>query len=149
MEVKTDNTIVAYEAKGQRKNKPWPAEYEGLGQAIAYLQLPLIMTNNKRLYKGGVIDKVYLAHCAPHRNVFGETWLKTVSNTPIGLTIITKNGEVLNILEASSNPVLNKHAKEHFLENLDTLESFGENSRTFRSIKRDGMAYLAKNENIK
>ena len=75
MEVKRDNTVVAYEVKGQQKNRVWPREYEGLDEAMAYLQLPLIMKNGKRLYEGGAIDKVYLAHCAPRANVFGETWL--------------------------------------------------------------------------
>ena len=144
-----DNTIVAYEAKGQQKNRLWPAKYKGLDEAIAYLQLPLIMTNGKRLYKGGVIDKVYLVHCAPHRNIFGETWLKIVSNTPIGLVVITEKGEFFNMLEARSNPVLDKHAKEHFLKNLNTLKSFNENSRTFRSIRRDGVAYLARDKDIR
>lgn len=149
LEVKRDNTIVAYEVKGQQKHKGWPAEYEGLDEAVAYLQLPLIMTDGKRLYEGGAIDKVYLAHCSPRGNVFGETWLKIVSITPIGCIIITGKGEVFNILEAKPNPVLNKEVKQHFLQNLNTLEPFNEDSRTFRSIKRQAEEYLARNKDIK
>ncbi len=149
LEVKRDSTIVAYEVKGQQKNRPWPAEYEGLDQAMAYLQLPLILTNGKRLYEGGVIDKVYVVHCAPRANVFSETWLRIVSITPIGCIIVTGKGAVFNILEAKPNPVLNKEAKQHFLQNLNTLKPFNEDSRTFRSIKRQAEEYLARDKNIK
>lgn len=146
LEAKRDNTIVAYEVKGQQKHKGWPAEYEGLDQAMAYLQLPLILTNGKRLYEGGAIDKVYLVHCAPQANIFSETWLRIVSITPIGYIIVTGKGEAFNILEAKPNPVLNKDAKQHFLQNLSTLEPFNEDSRTFHSIKREAEEYLAGNK---
>ena len=149
LEIRKDNAIVAYEVKGQQKHKLWPAEYEGLDEAMAYLQLPLILTNSKRLYEGGAIDKVYLVHCAPRANVFDKTWLRIVSITPIGCILITGKGKVFNILEAKPNPVLNNDARQHFLHNLGTLEPFNEDSRTFRSIKRQAEEYLARDKDIK
>lgn len=141
LEVRKDRKIVGYEAKGQQKGKPWPARYEGLDEAMAYLELPYISKNGRRLFEGGVMNEVYLVHIGSRPDIFSKTWLKIFSLTPIGLVIITPQREFFKILQARKNPVLNMNAKKHFLQHLNTLSAFNETSRTFRSIKRKADEY--------
>lgn len=146
LEVRNDGTIVGYEAKGQQKGKPWPARYEGLDEAMAYLELPYISKNGRRLLEGGVMDEVYLVHVVSRPDVFSKTWLKIFFLTPIGLAIITPQREFFKILQARKNPVLNIDAKQHFLQHLNTLSAFNKTSRTFRSIKRKADEYYRKSD---
>ncbi len=65
-EITADNTIIGYELKGYRKykgNSESPRLYEGLDQALNYLNLSYIFNkNNEALFNGGVPDCVYLVH---------------------------------------------------------------------------------------
>jgi len=65
VEVRRDNTIVAYEVKGQRRGKgryEWPACQYGLDQVLKYLIMPRV-TNQatvRPMFDGGVPDHAYL-----------------------------------------------------------------------------------------
>ena len=52
LKVTSEKGIVGYEAKGQRMVKDsveWPALYEGLDEAMAYLELPYVSRNGERV----------------------------------------------------------------------------------------------------
>lgn len=139
IEVKKDKTIVAYELKGVRKYKKteenWPAFYDGIGQTVAYLNLPWIyeIENKKRRYDGGVFDFVYLVY--PRKIAeFPEYEREILDLLPIGVLIALPDGKFYEAKTASSNPLLNQGAKEHFLANLQTIEKHSTNSRIFRKI---------------
>lgn len=169
VEVRTDNTIVAYEVKGQRKGKNgynWPAWHDGLDQALAYLTLPKVTneTGQQRMFGGGVPDFVYLVHPLPFQGSVDPLDLRVISLTPIGFIGVLpfsidrnhKNsslalGEVfaseldkiIEVAPAKRNPLQDARAKTFFLENLGSLESFGEGSRIFGGqIKRAALDYL-------
>ena len=127
VEVTTENTIIGYELKGFRKfkgNPEPPGLYEGLDQALNYLNLPYVFNkNNEALFNGGVPDYVYLVHA--RQNVeFQDYERRVFSVTPIGFIIATSNNELHKVHEAKPNPIQSKDAKEHFLNNLNSLGKF-------------------------
>ena len=63
---------------------------------------------------------------------------------PIGLTLALPNGQFVKVKEASKNPLQSKDAKEHFLDNLDTLDKFSIKGKIFRKIKEQGERYISK-----
>jgi len=146
LEITTENEIIGYEAKGQQKRKrayDWPSRYAGLDEALFYLRLPRIRSKE---FCGGAIDKVFVAHAHPDptKIINDESLGLKVYElaTPIGLLCVTPNGEIKKLVEAKKNPLLDKDAKIFFLQNLDTLENFSENSRTFRQIRERGEDFL-------
>src|SRR3990172_13232494 len=77
IEVTKDNNVIAYELKGERKGrkkivKPkeespnFPAFYDGIGQVLAYLNLPYVNETdpspNLNKFNGGAFDFVYLVY---------------------------------------------------------------------------------------
>lgn len=138
MEVKPDNTIVGYEIKGQRKSRngepSWPALYDGLGQALAYLQLPSVFSSSGKspIFSGGAFDHVYLVTARPNNETRENT--AVLELTPIGYMTICPNGSANEIVSPKNNPLKSDAAKEHLLQNLDTLKGFSESSRTFRNL---------------
>jgi len=145
IEIKNDKTIVAYELKGAQKHKGteinWPGFYDGLGQALAYLDLPKIAENNKFRSMGGAFDFVYLVH-ARLEEKFEEYDLKILDLTPIGFITVLPNGKFIKIRDAQSNPLRDENTKQHFLDNLHTLEKHSINSKIFRKICQKGEAYF-------
>lgn len=144
LEIKQDKTIVAYELKGMRKYKGQyepPRLYEGLDQAFAYLNLPYIMRNSKILFDGGAFDYVYLVHA--RKKIDFPEWEKRIFNlTPIGFIIMTPDGRFMEVNKAQKNPIQNREAKGHLLENLHTLEKFSINSRIFKKVQKAGEDYF-------
>lgn len=130
LEVTQDNTIIGYELKGYRKYKgnfEPPGIYEGLDQALNYLNLPHVCDkNNKMLFDGGVLDFVYLVHARQNAE-FQDYEKRVFGVTPIGFIIATPDEEFHKVQEAKQNPIQSKEAKEHFLKNLDTLSKFSIN----------------------
>ena len=61
--------------------------------------------------------------------------LKIYELTPIGLLCVTPKREIKKLIEAKKNPILNENMKNFLLQNLNTLENFSENSRTFQQIR--------------
>lgn len=169
VEVRPDNTIVAYEVKGQHKQKgesDWPAIHDGLDQALAYLTLPKV-TNEKtncRMFAGGAVDLVYLVHPLPSKDSPAQEDLNVISLTPVGFMgvlhlstprrpqmteteikaiLIQQLNRIIEVVPAKQNPLQDSRAKVFFLENLSSLEKFGEQSRTFRRrVERAGIEYL-------
>lgn len=127
LEVTVDNKIIGYELKGFRKykgNSEPPGLYEGLDQALNYLNLPYVCDkNNKMLFDGGIFDYVYLAH-ARQNPEFQDYERRVFSVTPIGFIIATPDNKLHKVHEAEQNPIQSKKAKEHFLNNLDSLKKF-------------------------
>jgi hypothetical protein len=158
IEVKEDNTIIAYEIKGIRKGKKgemlsenssseWPAFYEGIGQALAYLNLPYVNedTTDSRVfdkYKGGAFDFVYLVHPRDRVENFPMYEKRVFDLLPIGVILAIPNGSFGMVKEAPPNPLQKKEAKEHFLKNLNTLEKFSVNRKIFRRVEEEGKRYL-------
>ncbi|HXF48461.1 MAG TPA: hypothetical protein VNL73_03415 [Verrucomicrobiae bacterium] len=127
LEITKDNQVIGYELKGFRKNKGKqepPALYEGLDQALNYLNLPYVFdVNNKMLFEGGVFDHVYLAHA--RQSPTFENYERRVFNvTPIGFIIATPDGQFHKVQEAKLNPIQDVHLKDHFLRNLDSVKKF-------------------------
>ena len=152
IEVKKDKTIIAYELKGARKykenstDKNWPGFYDGLGQALAYLDLPKIVKNSKFRSAGSAFDFVYLVHARPETK-FEEYEQKVFNLLPIGFIIALPDGKFVKVYEAKPNPLLGKGTKRHFLDNLHTLEKHSTNSKIFRKICQKGEDYFSKHKN--
>src|SRR3989344_7784220 len=151
IEVKKDKTIIAYELKGARKYKDnsadqnWPGFYDGLGQALAYLDLPKIWQDGKFKTVGGVFDFVYLVHARPDEK-FEEFDLKILNLTPIGFITALPDGKFVKVHKAKLNPLREEETKKHFLNNLHTLEKHSTNSKIFRKICQKGEVYFQHNE---
>lgn len=127
IEVAADNTVIGYELKGYRKfkgNPEPPGLYEGLDQALNYLNLPYVFNkSNTMLFSGGVPDYVYLVHSRPNAE-FKDYEQRVFSTTPIGFIIATLDIKFYKVHEAKLNPIQSKEAKEHFLSNLNSLSKF-------------------------
>ncbi|MCP8316564.1 MAG: hypothetical protein H3Z51_06860 [archaeon] len=147
LEITNDKVVIGYEAKGQRmlKGEPsWPALYEGLDEAMAYLELPYISKDGKRMFRGGGLDKVYLVHPISKIQDVDEIWKDIMKLTPIGYVGILPNSEVLKVVPAKPNPIHNVDAREFLINNIGSLEKFTEIGRTFRSIRSEGELYCSK-----
>lgn len=127
IEVTDDSTITGYELKGHRKfkgNSEPPGLYEGLDQALNYLNLPYVFDKkNKMLFGGGVSDYIYLVHSRQNAE-FHDYEKRVFSVTPIGFIIATPDVKFHKVQEARLNPIQSKEAKEHFLNNLGSLRKF-------------------------
>ncbi|MCX6813508.1 MAG: hypothetical protein NTV77_03485 [Candidatus Azambacteria bacterium] len=147
IEVKKDNTIIAYELKGVRRHKKteenWPAFYDGIGQAVAYLNLLWIYESaaKKRRYTGGVFDFVYLVY-PRDKAEFPEHEREVLDLLPIGILIALPDGKFFKAKEAPQNPLLNQGAKKHFLENVDTIEKHSVRGKIFRKVERAGKLFF-------
>ena len=160
IEVTKDNNVIAYELKGVRKGRKkivkskeespnFPAFYDGIGQVLAYLNLPYVNETdpspNLNKFNGGAFDFVYLVY-AREQSEFPEYERRILNSLPIGITLALPNGEFVKVKEASKNPLQSKEAKEHFLENLNTLDKFSINGKIFRKIKEQGERYFSKHK---
>ena len=160
IEVTNDNTVIAYELKGVRKGRKkmieskeeslnFPASYDGIGQALAYLNLPYVNETDPSLnlnkFNGGSFDFVYLV-CARSKPEFPEYEKRIFNLLPIGMTLALANGQFVKVKEASKNPLQSNEAKEHFLVNLNTLDKFSINGKIFRKIKEQGERYFLKHK---
>jgi len=149
IEIRKDNTIIAYELKGKRKGKKPEnksskglAFYDGIGQALAYLNLPYISilgTFNK--FNGGAFDFVYLVYARDELE-FPDYEKRIFDLLPMGVILALPNGEFKKVREAPKNSLQSKEAKEHFLKNLDALEKFSVDGKIFRKIKERGEKYF-------
>lgn len=160
IEVRKDDTIVAYELKGMRRgrkrkmfpeNKPpeFPAFYDGIGQVLAYLNLPYVSEENPSLnlkrfdkFGGSAFDFVNLVYPRDKIENFPEYEKRIFNLLPIGVIFAIPDGKFGMVKEAPRNPLQSEEAKKHFLNNLDTLEKFSINSRIFRKIKEKGERYF-------
>lgn len=149
IEVLENDTVIGYELKGVRKYKKteenWPAFYDGIGQAIAYLDLPWVYDNKikQRRFSGGAFDFVYLVYPRKQKE-FPEYENRIFDLLPIGVLIALPSGEFFKAKEAPKNLLFDEQAKKHFLENLHTIEKHSTNSRIFRKIKGDGEEFFQK-----
>lgn len=143
--ISKDQAIIGYELKGYRKykkNYEPPGLFDGLNQALHYLTLPLVMEkgSGKEKFRGGIFDFVYLVH-ARQTAEFLDLEKRVFGVTPVGFIIATPDGNFHKVHEARQNPIQSKEAKEHFLENLNTLEQFSANSKISQRIKEIGEMY--------
>ena len=145
IEIKSDKTIVAYELKGAQKYKStetnWPGFYDGLGQALAYLDLPKIVEDGRFKSLGGAFDFVYLVHARPEAK-FEEYERKIFNLLPIGFIVVLPDGRAVKVHDAKPNSLRDEETKQHFLNNLHTLEKHSINSKIFRKICQKGEAYF-------
>jgi len=143
IEITKNNEIIAYEIKGARKRKnniELPSFYEGIGQSLAYLNLPYMNEEQPKIFdkfSGGVFDFVYLV-LARYKIEFKEYEKRIFNLLPIGLIFALPDGRFERVKDASRNPIQSKEAKRHFLNNLETLKKFSINSKIFRKIKERG-----------
>jgi hypothetical protein len=169
VEVRPDDTVVAYEVKGQQRRKgsyEWPAIHDGMDQALRYLTLPRVTseTTEQGMFEGGVPDLVYLVDPIPSRDVLAPLDVRVISLTPVGfmgiqplsVSLSMQSGEVgagdiftgqldkiVELVPARQNPLQDSQAKAFFLEHLASLKNFGEESRIFsRRVKRAALEYL-------
>lgn len=148
IEIKEDTTIIGYELKGARKYKDgstdqnWPGFYDGLGQALAYLDLPKIVENSEFRSTGGAFDFVYLVHARPEAK-FEEYEQKVFDLLPIGFIIALSDGTFVKVHEAKPNPLRDEETKRHFLSNMHTLEKHSIGSKVFRKINQKGEIYFS------
>jgi len=165
IEVKIDKTIIAYEIKGMRKGRnsntsllneippEYPSFYNGIGQALAYLNLPYIVKKNPIInttyydkFEGGAFDLIYFIYPRDKKDNFPEYEKRIFDLLPIGVIITTSNGEFSIVKEALKNPIQSRKSKEHLLNNISTLQKFSINSRIFRRIREKGEQYFANDE---
>jgi hypothetical protein len=147
IEARIDGIIVAYELKGSRKHKSgvpdFPDVFDAMGQALAYLDLPGVHEKSGRsLFVGGVFDFVNVV-CARPTPDLDERETRGLSIVPIGAMLALPDGRLLKLKEAPPNPFLNLQAKEHFLQNLNTLEKHTVRSKIFRRIQSAGELWFA------
>jgi hypothetical protein len=146
LEVTPEKTTIGYEAKGQTKGKDspeWPPLYEGLDEAMAYLELPYVSKDGERMFDGGGLDMVYLVHPISKTEDIREIWKRIVSLTPIGYLGVKLNGESSEAVPAKPNPILDEGAKRFLIDHLETLLKFSEGGKTFRSIAEQGQSYCS------
>ncbi|WP_424674006.1 hypothetical protein [Candidatus Binatus sp.] len=146
IEVRIDGPLVAYELKGARRHQSgadYPAFYDAIGQAIAYLDLPGIFENDQREFDGGAFDAVY-AVCARETPRVYDSEVRILSTVPIGGMIALPDGQLFTVKEAPKNPIQNIRAKEHFLKNLDTLNKHTTQSRIFHAIEDAGNKWFCR-----
>ena len=167
LEVLPDDTVIAYEVKGQRKRKQgleWPAVFEGLDQALAYLDLPLVTDDvrNVRMFDGGAVDFVYLVHASAGRDVLDVRKRRIIALTPIGfLAAFPDRGQgightsdmpgraapqherLVEIVVPKPNPLHDPGAEAFLLEHLSSLKAFGEKGRSYRlRVEKAGHAFF-------
>lgn len=145
IEVKKDETIIGYELKADQRRKGReepPAFFEGVDQAIAYLDLPRICENGQEKFKGGAFEFVYLVYTRRNGD-FSHREIRIFNLLSIGVIMVLPNGECKKVKEASVNPLLDLDAKSHFLNNLNTLEKHTTSNKIFSKIRAQGEAYLS------
>lgn len=162
IEVTRDNEIIAYELKGMRKGRrkktlpeyrspEWPAFYDGVGQALAYLNLPYVSSSmapegseeHFDRFGGGAFDFVYLVYPRDKIENFPEYERRIFDLLPLGVIFAIPDGSFGIVKKAPRNPLQSKEAKEHFLNNLNTLEAFSVSSKVFRRIREKGEQYFS------
>lgn len=154
IEMTKGNVINAYEIKGIRRKKElleWPAFYDGIGQTLAYLNLPYVGDSSTPKdspecfdkFGGGAFDFIYLVYTRDKIENFSEYEKQIFDLLPIGVILATPEGKFGIVKEAPLNPLQSKEAKEHFLKNLNTLEAFSVNSKIFRKIRIKGENYFS------
>ena len=140
IEVRSDGGLVAYELKGARQHRSgadYPAFYDAIGQGIAYLDLPWIYEDDQRKFDGGAFDSVYVV-CARQTSQVDDSETRILATVPIGGMIALPDGQLSTVKEAPRNPIQNTRAKEHFLQNLNSLDNHTTDSRIYRSIAEAG-----------
>jgi hypothetical protein len=162
LEVCADSTVIAYEAKGQRRRQEDiepVGVLEGLGQALTYLDLPAINIRGVRTFDGGAPDFVYLVHGSSSPELLDARKKRIVELTPIGFLAAFPSGDRIDsqaaptasaiapqhhclteIVPPKPNPLQDPHAKAFLLEHLSSLEMFGEKGRSYRRIEAAGRA---------
>lgn len=148
IEVRSDGQLVAYELKGVRQHRSgadYPAFYDAIGQAIAYLDLPWIYKDDQRMFDGGAFDSVYIV-CARETSKVDDSETRILANVPIGGMIALPNGQLFTVKEAPRNPIQNARAKEHFLQNLSSLNKHTTDSRIYRSIAEAGDRWFCRTQ---
>ncbi|MCK4403656.1 MAG: hypothetical protein KAW02_01075 [candidate division Zixibacteria bacterium] len=146
LEITKERIIIGYEIKGMKKYKGRyePSRlYEGLDQTMGYLNLPFVKQkgNSKLKFDGGAFDFVYLVH-ARNEVEFLECEKRIFDIVPIGFIIATPDGKFEIVKKASKNPIQSKEAKQHFLNNLDSLKKFSLKSKIFKKIQEIGKCYF-------
>lgn len=139
LEVTKDQTVVGYELKGQRKHRTgefdWPAFYDGLGQALAYLIMPFVIKQgSESAFEGGSMDYVYLVNARSEAKERTDA-LDVIKLTPLGYITMTPSGQITELVKPRLNPLRSENARQHLLSNLDTLGEFSEQGKTFRKLK--------------
>jgi hypothetical protein len=148
LEVTRDDVIISYELKSVRRRKgepEYPALYDGIGQALAYLNLPWIYQNDQIKYSGGVSDFVYLVY-ARKKLEFPDHEKKIFNLLPMGVLIALPDGKIEKVKEAPKNPLQNVEAKCHFLNNLNTLQKYSIDSTIYGKIKGQGETFSSSNQ---
>jgi len=162
LEVRADKTVIAYEAKGQRRRRgdiEPVGVLEGLGQALTYLDLPVITVSGVRTFDGGAPDFAYLVHGSSSPELLDARKKRVVDLTPVGfLAAFPSDGGVdsqapstaspiapqhrclAEIVPPKPNPLQDPRAKAFLLEHLSSLEMFGEKGRSYRRIEIAGRA---------
>jgi hypothetical protein len=147
IEVKSDRRVIGYELKGARRYRAgqtdYPAIYDAIGQAVAYLDLPGVFEADARKFAGGVFDSVYLV-CAREQPSIDESEKRILAGLPIGAMLALPDGKIVTVKEAPPNPIQSLEAKEHFLQNLDALEKHTTSSRIFRRIEAAGNRWFGR-----
>jgi len=162
LEVRPDDTVIAYEAKGQRRRRgdiEPVGVLEGLGQALMYLDLPAINIGGVRTFDGGAPDFVYLVHGSSSPELLDSRKKRVVDLTPVGFLAAFPSDEGANsqappaaspiapqhhclaeIVPPKLNPLQDPRAKAFLLEHLSSLEMFGEKGHSYQRIKIAGRA---------
>lgn len=147
IEIRQDENLVAYELKGARKHHSglpdYPAFYDAIGQTIAYLDLPWIQENDQRKFAGGAFDQVYIV-CAGGSATIEAGDARILGTVPLGAMIALPDGQFVTIKEAPHNPIQDVRAKEHFLQNLNSLDKHTTRSKIYQSIAKAGERWFAR-----
>jgi hypothetical protein len=145
IEIRQDEKLIAYELKGERKHRRNPPLSDAIGQAIAYLDLPWIKEkeNDHGKFKGGAFDRVYIV-CARRTAAIDASEARILDTVPLGAMLALPDGQFVTIKEARHNPNQDIRAKDHVLQNVNSLEKHTLGSKIGRSISAAGKEYEIK-----
>ena len=147
IESRQDGKLIAYELKGARKHRSGipdsPPLSDAIGQAIAYLDLPWIYENDRRKFVGGAFDQVYIV-CARATAAVDDSEPRILDTVPLGAMLALPDGQFVTIKEAPHNPIHDIRAKDHVLQNVNSLEKHTLGSKIGRSISAAGKEYEIK-----
>ena len=99
--------------------------------------------NDHPKFTGGAFDQVYVV-CARAAATIDASEPRILDTVPLGAMIALPDGQFVTIKEAPHNPIQDIRAKDHLLQNLNSLEKHTITSRIGRSISAAGKEYEIK-----
>lgn len=83
--------LIPFPSLDEQNEINWPGFYDGIGQALAYLELPKFVINSNYKNCGGAFDFIYLVHARPDEK-FEKYEKRILDLLPLGFIIALPDG---------------------------------------------------------